>query len=279
MTEETNTTKTPRHFFVNEAGDGTVFDRKGNVIVGTEGCSRYFLLGMLDVTEPQRLANEMEELRARLMADPYFNSVPSMQPAARKTALAFHAKDDLPEVRREVFHLLLRHELRFYAVVRDKSTLLQDIRRSRVKDRDFEYHPNFLYDVLIQKLFTGLLHKYEAYDICFSRRGRSDRNAALRLALENAQKYARGSKNRTAASPFTIAVRAMPERAELQAVDYFLWSLQRFYERREDRYLALLWPGYRSVCYVDGTRKTVAGIYYTQTKPLTRAAWEEAPGI
>jgi hypothetical protein len=35
----------------------------------------------------------------------------------------FHAKDDLPEVRREVFALLRRHPLRFLAVVRDKQKL------------------------------------------------------------------------------------------------------------------------------------------------------------
>jgi hypothetical protein len=34
-----------------------------------------------------------------------------MHREARKTALFFHAKDDLPEVRREVFRLLQRHDL------------------------------------------------------------------------------------------------------------------------------------------------------------------------
>ena len=28
----------------------------------------------------------------------------------------------------------------------------------------------------------------------------------------------------------------------LQAADYFLWALQRLYERREERYVTLLWP-------------------------------------
>jgi hypothetical protein len=40
------------------------------------------------------------------LADPYFKGVPSMQADAKKTALFFHAKDDLPEVRREVFRVL-----------------------------------------------------------------------------------------------------------------------------------------------------------------------------
>ena len=114
-----------RYYFVDEAGDGTLFSKRGRVIVGMEGCSHFFILGLLDVPDTESLAREMEELRAGLLADPYFRGVPSMQPEAKKTALAFHAKDDLPEVRREVFNLLLRHNLRFFAVVRDKRNALQ----------------------------------------------------------------------------------------------------------------------------------------------------------
>lgn len=28
----------------------------------------------------------------------------------------------------------------------------------------------------------------------------------------------------------------------LQAVDYYLWAVQRFYEQKEDRFLKLMWP-------------------------------------
>ena len=30
-----------RHYFVDEAVDGTLFDKRGRITVGTEGCSRY----------------------------------------------------------------------------------------------------------------------------------------------------------------------------------------------------------------------------------------------
>ncbi len=52
-----------RHYFVDEDGDGTLFDRKGRVIIGTEGCSRYFLLGLVDVPDPARLQQEMDDQR------------------------------------------------------------------------------------------------------------------------------------------------------------------------------------------------------------------------
>ena len=92
-----------RHYFVNEGGDSTLFSKTGKVLVGTEGCSRFFILGLLDVPNPVVLKDRFDELRARLISDSYFKNVPSMQPNERKTAIAFHAKDDLPEVRRDVF--------------------------------------------------------------------------------------------------------------------------------------------------------------------------------
>ena len=83
-------TSSVRNYFVDEAGDGTLFDQRGRIIVGTQGCSQYFILGLADVPGPDQLSRELEELG--LMADPYFRKVPSMQPEAKKTALAFHAK-------------------------------------------------------------------------------------------------------------------------------------------------------------------------------------------
>ena len=41
-----------RHYFVDEGGDSTLFSKTGKVLVGTEGCSRFFILGLLDVPNP-----------------------------------------------------------------------------------------------------------------------------------------------------------------------------------------------------------------------------------
>ena len=37
------------HYFVDEAGDSVLFDRKGKVLVGENGCSKYFMLGKLEL--------------------------------------------------------------------------------------------------------------------------------------------------------------------------------------------------------------------------------------
>jgi hypothetical protein len=65
----------------------------------------------------------------------------------------------------------------------------------------------------------------------------------------------------------------------LQATDYFLWALQRLYERGEDRFVRLLWPAIRLVIDADDVRTTKRGVYYTQQKPLTVASIAETPGI
>ena len=60
-----------------------------------------------------------------------------------------------------------------------------------------------------------------------------------------------------------------------QAVDYYLWALQRFYERREDRYLELIWPHVGEIHDWDRVAEGRRGVIYTKQKPLTLAAFEK----
>ena len=268
-----------RNYFVDEAGDSTLFDSKGRVIIGTEGCSRYFILGLVDIAEPEALDRDLKELRARLLADPYFKNVPSMQPQSKKTVLAFHAKDDLPEVRREVLALLGRHKLRFFAVVRNKRKVVEYVRQRNEREAAYRYNPNELYDSLVSRLFKTLLHKDDEYNITFSKRGKSDRTTALEQALETARRRFAAQWNIVSTAPIHVIPSTPPESAGLQVADYFLWALQRLYERREGRFVELLWSAFRLVHDVDDTREAQYGVYYTQKKPLTIAALEDLPGI
>jgi hypothetical protein len=267
-----------RHYFVDEAGDSTLFDARGRVIVGSEGCSRYFILGLVDIPEPHVLSAALEALRAQLLADPYFKKVPSMQPMERKTALAFHAKDDVPEVRREVLAVLSRFPLRFFAVVRDKRQLVTYVRQRNEREPDYRYSPNELYDYLVRRLCKNLLHKDDEYHILFARRGASDRTSALQTALEAARRRFGEQWSKVSDAPIHVAARTPSESAGLQSTDYLLWALQRLYERREERYVELLWPAFRLVHDLDDTRQAQYGVYYTQKKPLSLAALKP-PGI
>jgi len=199
-----------------------------------------------------------------------------MQPEAKKTALAFHAKDDVAEARWQVFSLLRQYDLRFFAVVRDKRTVLDYVRQRNEREIEYRYNPNELYDSLVRRLFKNLLHKDDAYNIYFAKRGKSDRTVALREALEPARRRFNTQREVASAAPINVIAAAPRDYAGLQAVDYFLWALQRLYERREERYVELMWPAFRVVHDVDDTRQTKYGVYYTQKKPLTAAA---LPGI
>lgn len=275
-----NSSNRCRFYFVDEAGDPVLFGKRGQVIINTEGCSRFFILGILDCNQPGALTNELNNLRQNLLADPYFKKVPSMQPEAGKTYFAFHAKDDIPEVRHEVFSMLRKADVKFLAVVRRKERVLEYVRQRNMSDLLYRYNPNELYDYMVRVLFKNLLHKEEYYEITFSKRGNQDRTEALRASLIHAQRRFAEKWGKVVNSEINIFAKSPTESAGLQAVDYFLWSLQRLYERHEERYLEYLWPNYRLVHDLDDTREAKYGIYYDKKKPLTLAALNDfSPGI
>ena len=275
-----NSSNRCRFYFVDEAGDPVLFEKRGQVIINTEGCSSFFNLGILDCSQPGALTNELNNLRQNLLADPYFKKVPSMQPEAGKTYFAFHAKDDIPEVRHEVFSMLRKADVKFLAVVRRKERVLEYVRQRNMSDPLYRYNPNELYDYMVRVLFKNLLHKEEYYEITFAKRGNQDRTEALRASLIHAQRRFAEKWGKVVNSEINIFAKSPTESAGLQAVDYFLWSLQRLYERHEERYLEYLWPNYRLVHDLDDTREAKYGIYYDKKKPLTLAALNDfSPGI
>ncbi len=268
------------HYFVDEAGDPTLFNRRKQVVVGTEGCSTYFMLGLLDVSTPEALGQELNDLRQKMLADPYFKGVPSMQPERRKTALEFHAKDDIAEIRRDVFSLLMRHEVRFFAVVRDKRRIVHLVREHNLKQSQYRYHPNQLYDRSVSRLFKDRLHKEDAYRIVFAKRGTSDRTSALRKALENSRQNFRRSWGVEATAPIEVVASVPVNDPSLQAADYFLWALQRLHEKQEGRYWEFIWPKVSLVYDIDDVRNHAYGEYYSQRNPLTLEALKKrTPGI
>lgn len=268
-------------YFVDEAGDPTLFSRKGRLIVGDDGCSRFFILGKLEIEEPDDLAAHLAALRRDLLADPYFKAVPSMQPEHRKTALAFHAKDDIPEVRREVYRLLLKANVRFYAVEREKCHLATYVQQQNSRDSGYRYREDEQYDLLVKELFGKLHHMANEVRICFATRGNKTRNAAFRAALEQAAESFAQSFGFAHPATTDVMSSSPPNCPGLQAADYYLWALQRFYERREERFLDLIWPQVGEIQDLDRLESGRRGVFYTKQKPLNLAAFEKkkGPGI
>lgn len=269
-----------RYLFVDEAGDPTLFSGSGRAIVDTPGCSRFFILGRLEVDGPDALARALLDLRRDLIDDPYFDGVPSFRPERRKTALLFHAKDDVPEVRYRVFSLLRAagSSLRFRAVVRDKLALLHHETALRQEDPAYRYQPDGVYDGLIRSLFSGPHRSADRYQILVARRGAKDRNQAIKAAILHAEDNTLTGSHppRANGDAWDITISNPRETVCLQAVDYFLWAVQRFYEARrseatgqtirEDRFLKLLWPQIDEIHDLDFG--AVGGTAFDARRPL-----------
>lgn len=256
------------HYFVDEAGDPVLFAGKGRVLVGSNGCSKYFIVGKLDVAEPERLSAKLEALRAELLADPYFKRVPSFQPEWKKTSVMFHAKDDIPEVRRAVFKLLREANLRFYAVVRDKSALVKAVHVRNAQEPGYRYNQDEQYDSLISYLFRRFHATADETRVCFAKRGKRDRNAALQAAIKTAHDEFQVLFGFPMPGKFEIAVDTPKGNAGLQAVDYFLWALQRHYELGESRYLEYLWPQVKQVFDLDRIGDGRMGVIFGPTRSI-----------
>lgn len=256
------------HYFVDEAGDPVLFDGKGHVLVGNDGCSKYFIVGKLDVGEPDGLGVKLEALRAELLADPYFKRVPSFRPERKKTSVMFHAKDDVPEVRQVVFKLLREADLRFYAVVRDKSALVSAVHVRNAQEPGYRYNQDEQYDSLISCLFQRFDVTADETRVCFAKRGNRDRNAALQAAIKTAHDEFQVLFGIPVPGKFKISIDTPKGNAGLQAVDYFLWALQRHYERGESRYLEFLWPQVKQVRDLDQVVDGRMGATYGPTRSI-----------
>ncbi|MBX9943668.1 MAG: DUF3800 domain-containing protein [Reyranella sp.] len=268
---------TQRHYFVDEAEDSTIFGSRGRVLVGTAGCSTFFMLGALQVEDPAALTVELDALRGICAADERLQIIPSF----KKTQQAFHAKDDADVVRARVFEVLARHDLRFFAVIADKRAHLNFIREQNERGTIYRYGANSLYDSMVPRLFRDRLHKADVIAVRFAKRGHRDRTTALQRAIDKARRrFERKWQKENDATIFVEA--ADPHRhAGLQAADYFLWALQRMYERGQDRYWELV--RHRASLIVDADDRADRGYgeHYGKGGPVlsTLLTRKRVPGI
>ncbi|TSA06670.1 MAG: hypothetical protein D4R79_18960, partial [Comamonadaceae bacterium] len=59
-------------WFVDEAGDPTLFGKGGKVVAATEGCSRCFIAGKLACRDVDALYADLERLRKDVVGDHLF---------------------------------------------------------------------------------------------------------------------------------------------------------------------------------------------------------------
>jgi hypothetical protein len=179
-------------FFVDESGDPTFYDQKGNLIVGTPGCSPILILGLIQVNDPAPMRQEIQTLQQKLIDDPYFQGFPSLQ----RTAVAFHAKDDLPEIRYAFFKLISKLEFRAQFIVARKI--------ERVFRSSFQSSETAFYDHLVSKLFEGKLHTHQNNMIYYAKRGSRSRQVPLLSAIQKSVRVFEEKWKITVSSQITI---------------------------------------------------------------------------
>lgn len=259
-----------KHYFVDEAGDLNLLDKRGRVKVGKPGTSFCFMVGLVDLPDPDFANAKLEELRLRLLADPRYRDVPSMQHKARKTALVFHAKDDPPEVRREVFGLLPSLDAKVIVAIRRKMPLAVRYRKAYGGSRR-RLRAEETYDQLVSRIFNGKLHSADENHVVFARLGKSNREPALEQALANAQRAFEAKHGPRPKKPVTVDSMYPHQSAGLQIADYYLWALQRMYERKEDEFFEMLAPQYRLTMDLDDKRNKRYGEWYSDSNKLKLA--------
>lgn len=228
------------------------------------------------MANPAKLQADLNFLRIRLLADPYFRAVPSFDPARNKTAVFFHAKDDLPEVRREVFRIIRDADVQIIAALRRK-VVLADFASRRFAETGQKITDAEIYDSLVEQILFDRLHLAAHSHIWFARRGKRERRDALAAVIEKARtRFWTRHRDAVVArlgdrEPKTTIYSAHPsEVAGLQVVDYCLWALNRLVEKKEPRYFEYISTAFRVIRDIDDTRLKPGGTWYrgTASKPI-----------
>jgi hypothetical protein len=180
--------------------------------------------------------NSELDLQTLFRGDPYFAGACSMHLERRKTALAFHAKDDLPEVRWRVYERLRSLDIKVAVALRRKVVLEAQAR------------------AMFQR--TGRFRDDAKNHIAFATCKKAHRDAALTHAIERA----------CVAQACTAQCEVVSDRpsgaAGLQVIDYYLWAVQRLFERTEGRFFAGIAKQIEYVWDLDDTRDGAGGVRY-----------------
>jgi hypothetical protein len=254
------------HYFLDEAGDATFYGKGRVPVIGQEGVSRSFILGLLKLHEPLEIVRQkIIHLQNKIANDPYYETIPSILKKKSANGYYLHAKDDIPEVRKEAFEFIRSINCSFEAVVARKIYYLFE---KKHQGNEAEFYADLLSHLLKNRL------------------GRSDRlvlNIAERTrctTLNNLQKgldkalihYNVRHPRKPQISKVVFNVQKPTLEPLLNVADYLCWSIQRVFEKGEVRYynyitdkISVVWDIY------DFAGAIVGSNYYSKTRTLTDA--------
>lgn len=241
---ELNNEKVPLHKYhryLDEAGDITFYGKGKVPIIGSEGVSSYFLMGMLTLNEPvEGIRKKIVDLQIQIANDPYFRSVPSILKKKSKNGYFLHAKDDVPEVRKMAFELITNIDCYFDAVIGRKD---YSIYEKKHNGNQSEFYADLLSYLLIDNF-----DDQDRIVLNIAHRSKCTTHKNLEKGLEKATIIA-ANKYPDSFNSCTMVFNVQQPTTEpiINLVDYFLWALQRKWERNENRYFDFIGSKIRSV--------------------------------
>lgn len=253
-------------YFVDEAGDGILFGRKGRERLSDPDAPRFFMLGMVQCECEPDVTDALEQLRSDLLSRPLYSGIPSMQENAGKTAKHFHAKDDHAEVRAKVFERLCELDFRFFAIIKDMREVRRYVRERNRLHASYRYKPDELYDLTARMLFKQRLHKEDRYRIVFARRGKKDRTRRLMTELKSTRQRFLDENGFMSDAELEILPAYPWDSPCLQVADYCLWALQRCYERHEARFIQAIWDKVSLIHDADDPEGEKYGTFLSKKK-------------
>ena len=229
------------HRFLDEAGDTTFYGNGKIPLLGTEGVSNYFLLGMLTLNTPLDITRRrMIELQKAISVDPYLLDISSIKKKISRSGYFLHAKDDVPEVRKMAFELIKSIDCHFDAVIARKDY--------KIYEKKHNGNQAEFYADMLSHLLHSSMNDFEKLVLNIAHRSRCTTHTNLEKGLQKAVAIAK-HKYPDASNCCEMSFNVQQPTIEpiINLVDYFLWALQRNIERGEKRYVDFLGEQIRSV--------------------------------
>lgn len=242
------------YFFVDESGDTVFYDRYGRFIVDKEGVSKILILGFIHTHDPKTIRQTLLNLKNNIISDPYLKGISSLT----KTAIAFHAKDDCPEVREKVYKTISKLDFSSELFVARKILNIFNKRHHR--------NENEFYDDLISKLFENKLHMAKINKIYFAVRSNKIRQIPLEKAIARAKEKFEKKWNKKIESDIEIQPQSPSGEPCIQVIDYIVWAIQRAFIKKEMRFYQVIEEKIKYLVDIYDTDKYPKNYYSKRNK-------------
>jgi hypothetical protein len=203
--------------FLDEAGDTT-----------------FFILGMLTLHEPLEIVREkILALQQALIVDPYFDQIPSIRKKENLSGYFLHAKDDIPEVRKMAFELIKSIDATFDVVVEKKDY--------QIYEKKHNGNQSEFYADMLSRLIHNMIDNQPKIVLNIAHRSRCTTHNNLEKGLQKAIIIAR-NKNIKFNANANVVFNVQQSTGEpiINIAVYYLWAIQRWVERKKDRYVNFL---------------------------------------